>query len=276
MFYKKFPANAQKRITHDMNETLNYFDLVWSFGIIVFAAVLSRWQQLRLEGQLFYAAGRSLLQLLVVGTVIEVIFEVNNPIAVLAIALAMLTIAAIVARNRIGKQFKQLLPLVWGSLFISSALTLFYIFVVIVRPDPWYSPQYLIPFVGMILGNAMNGAALAGERLASQISQNRLEVETHLCLGATPQQAIASYRQDAIRVSLIPTLNQMLVVGIVSLPGMFTGQVLAGARPLEAASYQILILFAIALTNLLVAILVAQGVYRQFFNRNGQLEVGGK
>jgi putative ABC transport system permease protein len=118
----------------------------------------------------------------------------------------------------------------------------------------------------------MNGAALAGERLASQISQNRLEVETYLSLGATAQQAIATYRQDAIRVSLIPTLNQMFVVGIVSLPGMFTGQVLAGAQPLEAASYQILILFAIALTNLLTAILVAQGVSRQFFNRNEQLQ----
>jgi putative ABC transport system permease protein len=96
-------------------------------------------------------------------------------------------------------------------------------------------------------------------------------VETHLCLGATPKEAIAAYRQEAIRVSLIPTLNQMLVVGIVSLPGMFTGQVLAGVDPVDAASYQILILFAIALTNLLTSLLVAEGVYRRFFNQNAQL-----
>jgi putative ABC transport system permease protein len=252
---------------------LDFADLGWSLGIIAIAVVLSSWQRLGLEGQLIYAAGRSLLQLLVVGYVLALIFALNDPFAVLAIVGVMLTIAAIVARNRIGKKMKGLLPIVWGSLLVSSALTLIYIIAVIVRPDTWYSPQYLIPLAGMILGNAMNGASLAGERLASQISHNRLEIETHLCLGATPKQAIASYRQEAIRVSLIPTLNQMLVVGIVSLPGMFTGQVLAGVDPVDAASYQILILFAIALTDLLAALLVAEGVSRQFFNQNSQLNV---
>jgi putative ABC transport system permease protein len=250
---------------------LDFIDLGWSLGIIGIAAILSSWQRLGLEGQFIYAAGRSLLQLLVVGYILAVIFALNNPLAVLGILGIMLTIAAIVARNRIGKKIKGLLPMVWGALLVSSALTLSYMIVLIVQPETWYSPQYLIPLAGMVLGNAMNGASLAGERLASLISQNRLEVETHLCLGATPKEAIAAYRQEAIRVSLIPTLNQMLVVGIVSLPGMFTGQVLAGVDPVDAASYQILILFAIALTNLLTSLLVAEGVYRRFFNQNAQL-----
>lgn len=250
---------------------LDFLDLGWSLGIIAMAVVLSSWQRLGLEGQLIFAAGRSLLQLLVVGYILAIIFAINNPLAVLGILGVMLTIAAIVARNRIGKKIKGILPVVWGALFVSSALTLSYTIAIIIRPETWYSPQYLIPLAGMILGNAMNGASLAGERLASLISQNRLEVETHLCLGATPKEAIAAYRQEAIRISLIPTLNQMMVVGIVSLPGMFTGQVLAGVDPFDAASYQILILFAIALTNLLTAVLVAEGVYRRFFNANAQL-----
>jgi putative ABC transport system permease protein len=250
---------------------LDFIDLGWSLGIIGIAAILSSWQRLGLEGQFIYAAGRSLLQLLVVGYILAVIFALNNPLAVLGILGVMLTIAAIVARNRISKKIKGLLPMIWGALFVSSTLTLSYMIVLIVQPETWYSPQYLIPLAGMVLGNAMNGASLAGERLASLISQNRLEVETHLCLGATPKEAIAAYRQEAIRVSLIPTLNQMLVVGIVSLPGMLTGQVLAGVDPVDAASYQILILFAIALTNLLTSLLVAEGVYRRFFNQNAQL-----
>ncbi|MBF2019124.1 MAG: iron export ABC transporter permease subunit FetB [Hydrococcus sp. C42_A2020_068] len=256
-----------------MNEliTLDFIDLGWSLGIIGIAVVLSSWQRLGLEGQLIFAAARSLLQLLVVGYIIAIIFALNNPIAVLGILGVMVTVAAIVARNRIGKKTKGMLPIIWGSLFVSSALSLSYIIILIVRPVTWYSPQYLIPLAGMVLGNAMNGASLAGERLASLISHNRLEVETYLCLGATPKQAIVAYRQEAIRISLIPTLNQMLVVGIVSLPGMFTGQVLAGVDPVDAASYQILILFAIALTNLLAALLVAEGVYRRFFNQNAQL-----
>jgi len=250
---------------------LDFLDLGWSLGIIAIAVVLSSWQRLGLEGQLIFAAGRSLLQLLVVGYILAIIFALDNPLAVLGILGIMLTIAAIVARNRIGKKIKGLFPVVLGALLVSSALTLGYIIAIIVQPETWYSPQYLIPLAGMILGNAMNGASLAGERLASLISQNRLEVETYLCLGATPKEAIATYRQEAIRVSLIPTLNQMMVVGIVSLPGMFTGQVLAGVDPFDAASYQILILFAIALANLLTAVLVTKGVYRRFFNANAQL-----
>ena len=250
---------------------LDGMDLAWSFGMMGIAVVLSRWQRLGLAGQLLLAAARSLLQLLVVGYVLTLIFDLNHPLAVLGIIGIMLTIAAIVARQRIGQKIPTLLPLVWASLLASSALTLSYAMVLVIRPVNWYSPQYLIPLAGMILGNAMNSASLAGERLANLIERSRLEVETHLCLGATPQQGITSYRQEAIRISLIPTLNQMMVVGIVSLPGMFTGQVLAGIDPLNAAAYQVLILFAIALTNVMTAILVTQGVYRRFFNPNAQL-----
>ncbi|HAC63922.1 MAG TPA: iron export ABC transporter permease subunit FetB [Cyanothece sp. UBA12306] len=250
---------------------LDTIDLGLSLGIIAMAMVLSNWQKLGLEGQLLFAAGRSLIQLLVVGSILLAIFELNNAVAVIGILGIMVTIAAIVANNRIKNKKSGLLPMVWGALFVSSALTLSYTIIVIIRPENWYSPQYLIPLAGMIFGNAMNSASLAGERLANEITQNSLEVETYLCLGATPKQAIFNYRKEAIRIGLIPTLNQMMVVGIVSLPGMFTGQVLAGTDPLNASSYQILILFMIVFANLLTAILVTEGIYRKYFNSQAQL-----
>lgn len=250
---------------------LDWIDLGWTLGLIGLAMVLAFWQRLELSGQLFIAATRSLLQLLVVGYFLAVIFALNNPLAVVGILGVMLTIAAIAAKNRISQRIKELFPLVWGSLFVSTALTLSYAILIIIQPPNWYSPQYLIPLAGMVLGNAMNGASLAGERLVSLIQQNQREVETYLCLGADPKQAIATYQKTAIRASLIPTINQMMVVGIVSLPGMFTGQVLAGIDPLNAVSYQILILFMIAFANLVTAILVTEGVYRKFFNENLQL-----
>jgi putative ABC transport system permease protein len=250
---------------------LDLLDLGWSLGIMAIAIILSNWQRLGLEGQLLLATGRSLLQLLVVGYVITAIFELNHPLPVLGILGVMLTIAAKVTSNRIPHRGKGLFPLVWVSLLVSSGLTLSYVLSLIIQPETWYSPQYLIPLSGMILGNAMNSASLSGERLLNTIYHNQREVETYLCLGATPQQAITNYRKEAIRVSLIPTLNQMMVVGIVSLPGMFTGQVLGGSDPLNAASYQILILFMIMLTNILTAILVTEGVYRQCFNEQAQL-----
>ena len=252
---------------------LDLSDLGWSLGIMAIAIALSSWQRLELEGQLLIATGRSLLQLLVVGYVIAAIFELNHPVAVLAILGVMITIATQVTRNRIKQKGTGLFALIWGSLLVSSGFSLSYALILIIQPETWYSPQYLIPLAGMILGNAMNSASLSGERLISSIYHNQREVETFLCLGATPQQAIAAYRKDAIRVSLIPTLNQMMVVGLVSLPGMFTGQVLGGTDPLNAASYQILILFMIMLTNILTAILVTEGVYRKCFNEQAQLIV---
>ena len=250
---------------------LDWLDLGWTLGLIGLAIALSAWQKLDLEGQLFIGGMRSLLQLLVVGYFIALIFAINHPLAVLGILGVMSTIAAIAAKNRISQQLKSLFPLVWGSIFVSTSLTIGYAILLIIQPPDWYSPQYLIPLAGMVLGNAMNGASLAGERLVSLIQQNQREVETHLCLGATSKQAIATYQKTAIRASLIPTLNQMMVVGIVSLPGMFTGQVLAGIDPLNAVSYQILILFMIALANLMTAILVTEGVYRRFLNEQMQL-----
>ncbi|GFE68369.1 iron export ABC transporter permease subunit FetB [Chroococcus sp. FPU101] len=250
---------------------LNPSDLGLALGLIGAAIALSRFSKIELEGQLLIAAGRAILQLLVVGYVLALIFALNNPLAVLGLLGMMITIASIVAKNRINQKIKGLFPIVSSSLLISTFLTLSYVLALIIQPDRWYDPQYLIPLTGMILGNAMNSASLAGERLSSMIEQNRLSVETHLCLGATPKQAISSYQKDAIRASLIPTLNQMMVVGLVSLPGMFTGQVLAGGDPLNAASYQILVLFMIAFTNLLTAIFVTEGVYRRFFNPNVQL-----
>ncbi len=249
---------------------LDTIDLALALGMMGIAIALSSWQRLALEGQLVFATGRSLLQLMVVGYILEFVFAVDNPLAVLVILGIMLTIAAIVARNRIGKQIKGLLPVVWVSLLASAALTLSYTMVLIVQPPNWYEPQYLIPLAGMILGNGLNTASLCGERLVSRIKSSPLEIETHLSLGATPKQAIATYRTEAIRSGLIPTINSMMVVGMVSLPGMFTGQVLAGSDPLNAASYQILILFAIALTNLTTALLVTEGVYRRFFNGDCQ------
>ncbi|NES19258.1 MAG: iron export ABC transporter permease subunit FetB [Symploca sp. SIO3E6] len=253
--------------------TLEPADLPWALGMMAIAIGLSSWQQLGLELSLAIATGRTILQLTVVGYVLAVVFALDNPIPVVGILLVMLTIATITARNRIGQKIPKLIPIVFGSIFFSTALTLIYTNLLIVQPDTWYKPQYLIPLGGIVLGNAMNGAAIAGERLVSTISSSSLEIETHLSLGATPQQAVAKYCKDAIRAGLIPTLNSMMVVGIVTLPGIITGQLLSGIDPLNAASYQILVMFMLAFTNLTTTLLVTQGLMRQFFNAQAQLRL---
>ncbi|MBW4519622.1 MAG: iron export ABC transporter permease subunit FetB [Scytolyngbya sp. HA4215-MV1] len=246
-------------------------DLVWAGGMMVIAMGLSLWQKLGLTSSLALATLRTVVQLLVVGSLLTAVFAQKNPWVVLLVLLVMLTIAAIVARNRIGEKGASVLPLVWGAIFFSTALTLLYTNLLVIRPQTWYEPQYLIPLAGIVLGNAMNGAAISGERLASTIHASQLEIETHLSLGATPQQAIVQYRKDAIKAGLIPTINAMMVVGLVTLPGIITGQLLSGISPLNAAAYQILVMFMLAFATLVTTLLVTTGLCRQFFNSADQL-----
>ncbi len=252
---------------------LEPIDLIWGLGLMAVAIGLSRWQRLGLEFSLAMATGRMVIQLLFVGYVLAFVFALQSAIAVLVVLMVMVMIATITTRNRIGKKMPGLLPLVFGSILFCSGITLIYTNLFIIQPEIWYEPQYLIPLGGIVLGNAMNGAAIAGERLVSSINSSRVEIETHLSLGATPQEAIAGYRKEAIRAGLIPTLNQMMVAGVVTLPGIITGQMLSGIDPLNAASYQILIMFMLAFTNLTITMLITEGLMGQFFNKQAQLRL---
>jgi putative ABC transport system permease protein len=250
---------------------LDFVDLGIALGLMAMAIGVSIWEKLGLELNLALVTGRTILQLLVLGYILDFIFALNNGWAVLAILAIMLTITAIVARNRISQKIPYVLPLVWGAIFISTAVTVLYTSFLILQPNRWYEPQYVIPLAGIVIGNAMNAAAIAGERLVSTINSSHMEIETYLSLGATPEQAIAQYRKDAIRAALIPTFNQMILIGMVAIPGITTGQLLAGVRPLDAISYEILITFLVAFANLLTTVLLTRGLCRQFFNSAAQL-----
>ena len=252
---------------------LDPIDLIWGLGLMAVAIGLSRWQRLGLEFSLAMATGRMVIQLMFVGYVFAFVFALQNGIAVLMVLMVMVMIATMTTRNRISKKMPGLLPLVFSSILFCSAITLIYTNLFIIQPEIWYEPQYLIPLGGIVLGNAMNGAAISGERLVSSINSSRVEIETHLSLGATPQEAIAGYRKEAIRAGLIPTLNQMMVAGVVTLPGIITGQMLSGIDPLNAASYQILIMLMLAFTNLTITMLITEGLTGQFFNGEAQLRL---
>lgn len=245
--------------------------LVWALGMMAIAIALSAWQRLGLEWNLAIATGRTIVQLLVVGYVLAAVFAIREPWLVLMVLGVMLAISTLAASNRISRKIPHLLPLVGGSILVSILLTLVYINLLVIRPQVWYEPQYVIPLAGVVLGNAMNGAALAGERLVSTLNSSQLEIETQLSLGATPRQAVAQYRKDAINAGLIPTINTMMVVGIVTLPGIMTGQLLSGVNPLLAAAYQMLIMFMLAFATLITTSLVTWGICQKFFNQAAQL-----
>ena len=141
----------------------------------------------------------------------------------------------------------------------------------VVHVDPWYNPRYLIPLFGMILGNAMNAATLAADRLAGEMETRHTEVEAYLALGASSVRAAREPVRRALRASMIPTVNSLTVVGIVSLPGMMTGQIIAGSDPLLAVRYQIVVMFMLGSAVALAAVVVVLGYRRTFFTHAEQL-----
>jgi UDP-glucose/iron transport system permease protein len=126
---------------------------------------------------------------------------------------------------------------------LSTAATLAYVIIVVVQVRPWWEPQYIIPIAGMILGNSMTSAALAGDRLQGDLRARADEVEARLALGFSGQEAVQPMVRAALRAAMIPTVNGMMTVGVVQLPGMMTGQILAGSSPLLAIRYQIVVVF---------------------------------
>ncbi|HEX8960459.1 MAG TPA: ABC transporter permease, partial [Geobacteraceae bacterium] len=129
---------------------------------------------------------------------------------------------------------------------------------------------------GMIIGNSMNGASLAAERLASEVRERREEIETAICLGATARQASETAVRNAFRAALIPTMNTMAAMGIVSLPGMMTGQILSGTAPAIAVRYQIAIMCAITGAVAITAFLILLQGYRHYFTAAHQLRERGE
>jgi putative ABC transport system permease protein len=157
------------------------------------------------------------------------------------------------------------------AIMAGSVLTIAYVTTVVVPVTPWYNPRYLIPLFGIIVSNAMNGAALAVERLQSEMEGSRQEVEAYLALGASTHRASSEPVRRAIIAAMIPAVNSLAVVGIVSLPGMMTGQILAGTDPTLAVRYQLVVAFMLIASTAITSAGVVLWYRRTFFSPAAQL-----
>ena len=227
---------------------LSITDLAVAATLVLLLALLSIRLQSSLSQQLIIAAIRTAVQLTLIGLVLKVLFANASFGWVMLMALIMLLVAGREVMARQERRFKGWLGYAVGtfSMFLSSFAVAIFALVVILGEDPWYTPQYAIPLLGMLLGNTMNGIAIAMDRLTHTAWEQRAVIEARLMLGERWDSAISDYRRQAIRSGMIPIINAMAAAGIVSLPGMMTGQILAGAPPVEAVKYQILIMFLIS------------------------------
>jgi putative ABC transport system permease protein len=253
-----------------------WLDLMVAAALILVAVALSAYQRLGLEKQILLGALRATVQLIAVGYLLVWLFTTDRWWIVLAVLALMVVVATITAARRQGKTARDrvtVLPIAGFAILAGAALTLVYVTTVIVHVQPWYSPRYLIPLFGMIVANAMNAAALALERLQSEMESRRGEVEALLALGATPGQAAAEPMRKATVAAMIPAVNALAVVGIVSLPGMMTGQILAGTDPTLAVRYQLVVMFMLTAANAITAALAVALYRRTFFTPAAQLRV---
>ncbi|MET0064331.1 MAG: iron export ABC transporter permease subunit FetB [Candidatus Thiodiazotropha endolucinida] len=227
---------------------LTPLDLALSAILVVVLALLSLRLSLGIERQLLIAALRTVVQLILLGLVLKFLFVQSHPLLIALLALFMLFVAGYEVMARQQRRFLG----IWGmgvgtlSMFISSFTVTLMALTIIIQAEPWYSVQYLIPLLGMLLGNTMSGVAIALDHLTHNAWQQRQQIEARLMLGHSWEQAIREHRRNALRSGMIPIINAMAAAGVVSLPGMMTGQILAGAPPFEASKYQILIMLLIA------------------------------
>jgi putative ABC transport system permease protein len=245
-------------------------------ALILINGAISLALGLGLEQRLAVAAVRTIVQLLLIGLVLKWIFGTEHWGAIVVLMLVMSTIAGISAVRRTGRRYPGIWLTSLTAVLASSWLVIGIALTAIIPPAAWMdsAAQYAIPLMGMILGNTLNGISLGLDRLGDELTSRRGEVELRLTLGATRWQAAQPIVRTAIRTGMIPIINSMMVVGLVSLPGMMTGQILAGAEPMAAVRYQIVIMFLIAAGTALGTTGAVLLGYLCLFNRRHQFVFG--
>jgi putative ABC transport system permease protein len=251
----------------------SWLGIAWAALPMAFCVAVLAWQRLGQVRPLLVAAARLLIQISVLGLVLQWVFDARNPWLVIAVAIGMLAASAhtVGTRQRRGT---------WGlraEAFFTMALGATVVMAVGTRLslglETWYEPATVIPLLGMILGNSVNGLALAAERLDSDLRAERDRVELRLALGASTRQAATAALRNAVAAALTPTINGMMIAGIVAVPGMMTGQILAGAPVAGALRYQILIYFLITGTVGISALSLLAIRLRRYFTRAHQLKL---
>jgi len=241
--------------------------LFWLILLLIF----SYWK-INKERELVIATFRMTIQLIIVGYVLEYIFGNQNMLFTLLALGVMLAFAVynVFARLKIPikKAMKRVIAL---SIVFGTCSAIFYFLLFIVAIKPWWDARYFIPIAGMVIGNSMSGISVGAERLIHGMTTRRELIEGTLALGATPASAAKEIVHEAYNAAILPSINSMMGMGIVFLPGLMTGQILSGISPNTAISYQIAIMLAIVgSVGLSVFILVQLG-YRTFFNKQAQL-----
>jgi putative ABC transport system permease protein len=248
------------------NIDISFFGLAWSLAFVLLAGLASLRLRLGLGRDLAWGTLRTVAQLALMGYVLRYVFAIDRWYLVLALYAAMIFVGTWIARGRVKERRVPLLLPVFVSMLLSNMVVTVVVTAVIVRVQPWYDPRYFIPLGGMVIGNSFSAVAVSLDRFLGDLRRRRDEVELFLCLGADSREASEELFRGAVKAGMIPSITAMMGVGIVWIPGMMTGQILAGADPFAAMKYQIMVMLMLVAATAIGSMLAVTFVRRRCFS----------
>lgn len=250
---------------------LGISDIAVSLILMAAVILLSLWNRLGLEKDLLVGTIRTFVQLLAVGYVLRFIFYMEHPVPVILMLLVMMGIAVYNGVQRQSAKFTGMVVTMGFSIGLVTVAILAIVVIVVIKAKPWYQPQVVIAIAGMTIAASMNAATLAMNRFSADLKLRKKEVETALALGASPRMAVQPLLKDAAKAAMLPSINALMIVGVVQLPGMMSGQILSGVDPIQAINYQIVVMYMIAASAAFTSYAILFQSYRKFFTSREQL-----
>ncbi|MEA1961882.1 MAG: iron export ABC transporter permease subunit FetB [Bacillota bacterium] len=247
---------------------ISNLQLLLSVLLIFITGLVSALFKLGLLKSLLWGTVRAFFQLTLIGYALTFIFKNNQIYIIVPILLLMSFVASREASKRVERAPQRPLIISFVALTASTFVVGTLVVGLIIQPKPLFTAQVVIPIFGMILGNSMNGIALSLDRMYSEIHANVHQVEQLLIMGATPWEAVEEYMKRAVKAGMTPIINSLMVVGLVSVPGMMTGQILAGMNPRDAARYQFVVMVMIAAAVAIGCLIMVGLSYKKLFTED--------
>ncbi len=251
---------------------INPSGMIFAFSLLLIPLFISYHYHLKLIKNTLVSVFRMSLQLFLVGFFLEYIFKLNNSLLNLSWLLLMIFTAIVSATTKLKLKTSIIIPPITAAFTFSTLTTLLYFNHFIIHLDQLFSARYLIGLGGMMLGNVLSMNIIALNSFYQNIKTNSKLFLYRLALGATQEEALLPFLRHSFKMSLLPILAKTATTGIVSLPGMMTGQIISGASPNTAIKYQIAIMIAIFVSGALSVLLTLIFSIRQCFNSYGTLK----
>ncbi|TYC49028.1 iron export ABC transporter permease subunit FetB [Weissella muntiaci] len=250
-----------------MKVDVSNWSLALAFVLVLISLAISYKQKLKLEKDTIISVVRAILQLIAVGYLLTAIFKVDNLIVTLIMQLFIVFNAAYNGKKR-GRGIPGAFGIALGGLLLSTTLTMG---ILVLTGVLKMVPYQMIPVTGMVAGNSMTAVGLVFRSLKQQFHDQQDQVFERLALGAPPKTASGEIFREAIRIGMQPTIDSVRTYGLVSLPGMMSGLIMAGVDPIKAIKYQIMVVFMLLAATGIASVWASYQAYRKFFNQRWQL-----